>query len=315
MAIAAPTLPYFCDPELLPGPLPTQEEILSSTHVVPTNGPEDWARAVIVRDTFFVKYGQKWAVHENEGHALLLLHRHFPPPNALPVPRLYAMYRDEKSDRLFIVMERMPGDSLQSVWESMKEIDKLDITAQLRELFTRIRQGIPSPGVFGSVTGGPLGHRFFWAPRPDPVVNGPFREERDFNRAMAISSRRRWGDDGQRPWASEFLERHLPDALVGHEIVFTHGDIQRKNILVAKRDGQPPEGSEDKGGENLKGRWEVTAIVDWEEAGFYPSYWEYAAMFMYLQWVDDWPEKYERIIDPCPLEAGMMLFVRQILDY
>ncbi|KAJ2925333.1 hypothetical protein H1R20_g11795, partial [Candolleomyces eurysporus] len=41
--------------------------------------------------------------------------------------------------------------------------------------------------------------------------------------------------------------------------VFTHGDIAPRNILVSK-----------------SGR--ILALVDWENAGWYPDYWEYANM-------------------------------------
>lgn len=41
-------------------------------------------------------------------------------------------------------------------------------------------------------------------------------------------------------------------------IVFTHGDLHKSNIMV----------SED-------GPIKIRAIVDWEQAGWYPSYWEY----------------------------------------
>ncbi|KAI0532884.1 hypothetical protein GGR58DRAFT_517372 [Xylaria digitata] len=52
-----------------------------------------------------------------------------------------------------------------------------------------------------------------------------------------------------------------------------------------------------------------------EDAGWYPSYWEYAACFVDFEWFDDWPEKIECIVDPYPLESAMLRLVRQDLDY
>jgi hypothetical protein len=46
--------------------------------------------------------------------------------------------------------------------------------------------------------------------------------------------------------------------------------------------------------------YRIAAIIDWETAGWYPSYWEYAYIFALFQWVDDWPASVERIIDPWP---------------
>lgn len=42
---------------------------------------------------------------------------------------------------------------------------------------------------------------------------------------------------------------------IRHDIVFTHGDLNPRNILVEKG--------------------KVTGIVDWENAGWFPEYWEY----------------------------------------
>ncbi len=66
---------------------------------------------------------------------------------------------------------------------------------------------------------------------------GPFANEQAFN---------------------EFLRLGVEPELVhggGHEIVFTHGDLNMRNILV--KDGR------------------ISGIVDWENAGWYPEYWEY----------------------------------------
>ena len=104
-----------------------------------------------------------------------------------------------------------------------------------------------------------------------------------------------------RPWISEFFARSLPVALKGHGSLFTHGDIQRKNILVE----QLPAESHD-----AKRPFTVSSVLDWEDAGWYPSYWEYAALFVDFQWIDDWPEKVEIILDPHPLESAMLRMVR-----
>ena len=55
---------------------------------------------------------------------------------------------------------------------------------------------------------------------------------------------------------SEYYSRMLPWVLRGHAPVFTHGDLQRKNIIV-KTDG-------------------TVVIIDWESAGWFPGFWEYA---------------------------------------
>ncbi|KAH6649369.1 kinase-like domain-containing protein [Chaetomium tenue] len=298
------TLPYFCDPDVLSAPLPSTEEIIAADQTFPTNAEDKYQQVALVKGRFIVKHGVSPWVSENEGHALLLLAKY----PSIPAPRLYAMYRNEEN-RLFLIMEYKPGTPLSTVWDGLSEHDKLGITGELRDIFAQVRQ-VPSPGVFSNTAGGPLRHRFFLSTEPTPEINGPFKDERAFSMAMAIRSRRNWESSGYKPWSSEFFERHLPTALTGHTSVFTHDDLQRKNVLVSRGGGAADGGSLDEGA----GGWRVTAVVDWENAGWYPSYWEYASAFVDFVWDDDWPEKFERIVQPCPLEAGLLRFVRQDVD-
>ncbi|OTA90524.1 hypothetical protein M434DRAFT_397896 [Hypoxylon sp. CO27-5] len=71
---------------------------------------------------------------------------------------------------------------------------------------------------------------------------GPFSTEDEFNQMLRSP--------------------HIPDVVhrSGHKIVFTHGDINMRNILVDKN-----------------GR--LSGIVDWETAGWYPDYWEYTKAY------------------------------------
>ncbi|KIJ64527.1 hypothetical protein HYDPIDRAFT_90443, partial [Hydnomerulius pinastri MD-312] len=54
-----------------------------------------------------------------------------------------------------------------------------------------------------------------------------------------------------------------------HRIVFTHGDIDPRNILVDDQDI-------------------VVALIDWEMSGWMPEYWEYLKS-VHAKWEDeDW---------------------------
>ena len=57
------------------------------------------------------------------------------------------------------------------------------------------------------------------------------------------------------PDSSIQFTRRLYQDTSGNEIVFTHGDLDPRNILV--EDGH------------------VSGIFDWEQSGWYPKYWEY----------------------------------------
>lgn len=63
-----------------------------------------------------------------------------------------------------------------------------------------------------------------------------------------------------------------------HGIVFTHGDLRPDNIIVKN------------------GR--VTAIIDWEMAGWYPEYWEFAKALHLEVFADDWVSHLLDVLTP-----------------
>jgi aminoglycoside phosphotransferase (APT) family kinase protein len=291
------SLPYYRESDQLPGPLPEQHEIDHAVRSLPTiRNPDYGGRLVVIRDLYVVKYGPY--VAENEGYALLFIEQKL----SIPAPRLYAMYRNE--DKLYIVMQYIPGITLGHIWPSLPENTKTVLLGELRSIFADMRS-LPSPGFYGSVTQGPVPHRYFFSREGNPAITGPFTKEEDFSKAIALRSRQIWSDRGRHGWTSDFLARHLPSALSGHQPTFTHGDLYRENILV-KKVKNSTSGVEE---------YRIAAIIDWETAGWYPSYWEYGYIFPLFQWDDDWPESVESILDPWPLEAALLRFVQEDLEF
>jgi thiamine kinase-like enzyme len=94
-----------------------------------------------------------------------------------------------------------------------------------------------------------------------------------------------------------FGNDHLP--------TFSHSDLQRKNIIVR----EIPSGDKNTSTEETY----VVSIVDWEVAGWYPSYWEYAAAFFAFKWEDDWLERVEEVIDAWGAETAMIKMIYQDL--
>jgi aminoglycoside phosphotransferase (APT) family kinase protein len=252
---------------------------------------------VVVKKTFVVKYGTH--VCENEGNALLFIEEQL----RIPAPRLYAMYREGRT--LYLVMEFVPGENLQQIWPKLEEDDKVALAQQLRAIWDQMR-ALPSPGYFGSVFGGPFLQRWFRTVSPDPLINGPFESSAEVVLALARASQQIWKENQRRGFISEWFTRHLGQALGGCKSVFTHADVHPQNILVWK---------EATGPNKEKDRYVVKGIVDWETAGWYPDYWEYAGSFVDFIWCDDWPEKYEVIVEARPLEAALLHRVRVDLDY
>jgi hypothetical protein len=294
--MTTPQCPYYKALAYLPGQLPSIEEIEAATETLPTN--HYGSRIVIIRDLFVVKYGAY--VLENEGFALLFLENQL----TIPAPTLYAMFRQDS--KLYLVMEYLPGVKLSELWPSLSVPDKLSISQQLRGFMDKMRSIQAPKHQFSSITGGPIPHRYFWSRENDPSVTGPFTSEKDFNLAMAQRSRLIWQEKNRCGWVSDFFTRNLPYALRDHEPTFTHADFHAGNILVISRASQDGIG---------KGDLKVSGIVDWETSGWYPSYWEYAASFVNFTWLDDWPETFEHIVAPWPLEAAMLRMVRQDLEF
>ncbi|KAI2896002.1 hypothetical protein CBS63078_8341 [Aspergillus niger] len=289
------SLPYYRDARQLPGPLPDQNEIERATRILPKRS-DYGGRLVVIRDKYVVKYGP--LVTENEGYALLFVEEQL----NIAAPLLYAMYRDRNT--LYIVMEYIPGISLGMMWPSLTEANKHLIVKQLRCIFDQMR-ALPSPGFYGSVNRGPVPHRYFFSRERDTAVTGPFQTEEEFGKAIALRSKTMWSESNSHSFLSDYIARHLPSALRNHPPTFTHGDLYRENVLVRKVVNSVTNEEE----------YEVAALVDWETAGWYPSYWEYAHIFPLLQWIDDWPAHLEKILDPMPLEGAMMRVVFSDLEF
>ncbi|KAJ6027948.1 Phosphotransferase enzyme family protein [Penicillium herquei] len=289
------SLPYYRDAGQLPGPLPDQNEIKRATRTLPKRS--DYSRRVVViREKYIVKHSP--LVTENKGHALLFVEKRL----NIAAPRLYAIYRHR--DTLYIVIEYIPGISLAMAWPSLTEAKKHSIVGQLQCIFNQMR-ALPSLGFYGSVNRGPVPHRYFFSREKDPAVTGPFQKEEEFGKAIALRSKNMWSESNSHSFLSDYLARHLPLVLRNHPPTFTHGDLHRENVLVRKVVNSVTNEEE----------YEVAALVDWETAGWYPSYWEYAHIFPLLQWIDDWPAYVEKILDPLPLEGAMMRVVFSDLEF
>ncbi|KAL4804553.1 hypothetical protein BDV18DRAFT_161648 [Aspergillus unguis] len=151
--------------------LPTIDEIRACTNVL-------WetvaSKVVAVNEDIVVKYGG--CINTWEGEALVYIERHVP---EVPAPRLYAMYYDSK--QLFLVMQRVPGVQLDSVWPSLAPSEKDDIIAKLQQIFEAMRKvECPWPNFFGGLDGGGVHHYLFYSQHGDEKFLGPFSGEPAF---------------------------------------------------------------------------------------------------------------------------------------
>lgn len=181
----------------------------------------------------------------------------------IPVPRVHDVHWEDGRVTA-IEMDYMPGKTLQEVWDTLDHNQKVSIADELHQYVSQLR------GLKGDYIGG-IDRGKAIIGRRIPVEGGPFESERMFNEFILsdiVSS-------APRPmW--HYAKYALED---NHEIVFTHADLAPRNILV---------------GEN----GQVTAILDWEYAGWYPEHWEYIKALRELRPVPGWWDYLSRILPP-----------------
>ncbi|KAI8974758.1 kinase-like domain-containing protein [Trametes punicea] len=182
---------------------------------------------------------------------------------SIPVPRVRWYW--EENGRGNLVMDYVEGEQLQRVWRKLSDAQRLSVMRKIARFVDELRAipqpppnegtGLPRMGWIG----GPSGQAFFdFSMTSEESSFGPFANERDFY-DWRVSRFKPFGDIHP-PTAARIAEirRAMPD---NHPIVFTHGDINRRNVLV-RVDGDGPDDVE------------ITALLDWEQAGWRPIYWE-----------------------------------------
>ncbi|KJZ80126.1 hypothetical protein HIM_00840 [Hirsutella minnesotensis 3608] len=196
----------------------------------------------------------------------------------IPVPRVHSAF--VHGNKAYIVMERIQGQTLADAWRTLSGSQLDSIFLQLRDLLQELRQLAPPPGTgVESCVGGSL--RDSRNPRSAPRF-GPFKSIHDFH----VWLRDGFNSDREKPdrlddgdWDGIKKMAALQDS-PWQPPVFTHGDLNPFNIMVR--------------GDR------VTGIIDWESAGWYPSYWEYTAAWLGNLTRGEWQRTIAKFLDPCP---------------
>ncbi|KAL4920848.1 kinase-like protein [Aspergillus aurantiobrunneus] len=99
---------------------------------------------------------------------------------------------------------------------------------------------------------------------------------------------------------ARFLQKMIDSTLHGHRTVFTHGDLQPKNIIVKEVDQSP--------------HFKIT-LIGWAIAGWYPEYWDFCNATIACRFKPDWLELASKILDEYPVEYLMMQVVYGTVFY
>lgn len=225
-------------------------------------------RILVMSPWLCIKYGDR--VDLSEASAMHFIAQH----TSVPVPKVHCAFTH--GDNTYIVMEYIKGEPIAQGWVYRSEESKAKIHSQLKEFIREMRR-IPPPGPgVSNRDGGSL-----FDPRiPVPTWRfGPFTSITAFHEFL---------HDGLRP--SPNVDQEVNDLIAQHDgpwppPIFTHGDLSSLNILV-KRD-------------------QVVGIVDWETAGWFPSYWEYTTACQVNPQNSFWIKEINKFLDPFPAEQAM----------
>ncbi|KAI0351280.1 kinase-like protein [Trametes cingulata] len=194
-----------------------------------------------------------------EAEALTFVAAH----TSIPVPRL--RYYWEEDNEGYLIMNFVDGEILQRVWRKLTDGQRLSVMRRLAGFVEELRSlsqpvplpesGLPHSGWIGSTQGHPF---VDYCMTREDIPLGPFADERAFY-DWRMSRYSQFGEVHP-PTGVRLAEmrRRMPD---DHPIVFTHGDISGRNVLVRVHGDGPDD-------------VEIAAVIDWEQAGWRPIYWE-----------------------------------------
>lgn len=194
---------------------------------------------------------------------------------SVPVPRVYCAFANH--NRAYIVMERIHGEPVGAGWFKRSEESRTEILNQLKNMVEEMRRITPPEGIgVAHVDGGPL-----YDLRLPGTSNhfGPFRTMQDFHRHLRGGLK---AHPDHKPEISELISQQDN---VRSPPVFTHGDLSSLNVLASGD--------------------EVVGIVDWETAGWYPSYWEYTTAWNVNPQNQFWQKEVDKFLQPVPKELKM----------
>ncbi|PIG81619.1 hypothetical protein AARAC_002121 [Aspergillus arachidicola] len=244
---------------------PSIAEIEASANIL--SDPSRSVKVVRVRERFAVKVGTSIVPLEAENMKFVAAN------GKVPVPKVHDHFVDPETQKRYIIMDYVPGTDLQKLGSSLPEDQRKTASKRIREALDELRR-IPSQGYFGNLNRTPYYEGILSTIDHDPSISGPFENEEQLNQGLLERLGQR-----ESPHYVRLLCEPIQRTLRGHKAVFTHADLQPKNVMV-----------EQKG--NL--------------AGWYPEYWDYCNSTVYCQGKLEWLELVPDIFDQYPVEYLMM---------
>ncbi|KAI2612488.1 kinase-like protein [Hypoxylon fragiforme] len=262
------------------GRIPAKDEMANATSLSPSQHVY-----LLADERTIIKSGPH--TRAAEAAAMDFVRQH----TSIPVPSVYSVDRDALTGHVRIAMEYIPGDPLDRAWAHFTAEEKLSVASQLRAHFDALRQIEASSSFIGSVDGSACADPYF---AHAPGAYGPYGSEAEFNSGLLEAWEARHyhndddaDDDDEDPFAPIFRDA-LRRTMRGNRIVMTHNNFDPSHVLVRGA--------------------KVVAILDWEQAGFYPEYWEYCRALWRPDWDSDWmkDKAVDSILSPYLKELGVI---------
>ncbi|KNG91455.1 hypothetical protein ANOM_000047 [Aspergillus nomiae NRRL 13137] len=171
----------------------------------------------------------------------------------IPAPR--AMDVLETPRFSYLLMTCVPGHPIGQMLHTMTDEQVKQAVTDLKRYISELRK-IPNTMTEFQICNSQGGGILDWRIPDSQREELRFKTEADFNKYLTD------------PFWEEIRIRAAKSHDIPHEIVFTHGDLNPRNILA----------------ENGK----ITGIVDWENAGWFPEYWEYTKAHYTVRSVIRW---------------------------
>ena len=188
---------------------------------------------------------------------------------SIPAPRPLGLLRMGRVSIMFT--SYLPGTTLEAVWANLVADQKASVRDQLDAIFRDLRtMQLPRNMLLGGVAGeGCKDQRRHLRRSTVPIFSVEDYETFQFSGPKYGST-----------MFIDFLRAFIPRS--SHQIVFTHGDLRPENIIVeVTRDNQCI----------------VIGLIDWEDSGFYPEYYEATKITNCLATNED--RDWFRFLPPC----------------
>jgi hypothetical protein len=202
-------------------------------------------------------------VTRNEAAALALVKNQ----TSIPVPELYSetFFLKDGTENGSLLMEKVEGTPLEDVWNGFDDCTKNRICEGIWGIVDEL-QRIQKPPAYSKLyqcgADGSASKDVLIKDLHSPeafIVDDDALRARIYERYIHFNGR--------------LFEDKLPSMLPRSNVsVFTHGDLTPRNIMI------------DQGC--------ITGVIDWEDSGWFPDYWEYANMMKpsrdldWMMWMD-----------------------------